>query len=63
MMTDSKKCDRCGRFYMLSRESSRITEWCTFTTSTTKRGGDLCPKCAKSYAKWWDKKKGAKDGR
>lgn len=61
-MADSKRCDRCGQFYMPSRESRYVTERWTPLTSTTKRSGDVCPKCAKSYAKWWDKK-GAKDDR
>lgn len=57
-MSDVKKCDRCGRFYERSTESRFIIEY--FSESNikfTKNGGDMCPKCAERFDRWWNKKK------
>lgn len=56
-MSIARKCDRCGRFYESSSKSRVVYEYYPNSTSHTKNGGDMCPKCAEKFAKWWNKKR------
>ena len=56
-MSNARMCDRCGRFYESSSKSRVVYEHFPNTTSRTKNGGDMCPRCAAKFDKWWNKKK------
>ena len=54
---NAKKCDRCGKYYELNRESktpnaiSKFKEdFCGFCNHTEKY--DVCPKCMESFERW-----------
>lgn len=55
-MTDAKKCDRCGEYYVPNHESRVILEYNASGVGRTRNGGDVCPICAAKFEKWWRKK-------
>jgi len=56
-MSDARKCDRCGAYYDGCRQARVLYEYFPNTTSTTKNGGDMCPKCAAKFDRWWNAKR------
>ena len=56
-MSSAKRCDRCGAFYKPCSSSRVVCVYFEGTTAQTKYSGDICPKCAKKYEKWWTKQK------
>ena len=56
-MSDARKCDCCGAFYTKETKGRVIHEYPTNSTSRTKNGGDMCPKCAAKFDRWWNKKR------
>ena len=53
VMSDSKKCDRCGAFYDAAKCSVTFTPD-GFSFHETKI--DLCPTCKGKFLKWLNKK-------
>ena len=58
-MSDVKKCDRCGTVYEKTSKSRVIYEYFSAGIGMTKNCGDVCPKCAGKFDKWWNKKRKA----
>ena len=55
-MSDAKKCDRCGEYYVPNNKSRVIQEYYASGIGRTRNGGDVCPICAAKFEKWWRKK-------
>lgn len=56
-MSEARKCDRCGAFYVRDSKARVLLEYHPNTTARTKNGGDLCPRCAARFDRWWNKKR------
>jgi hypothetical protein len=56
-MSDARKCDRCGAFYAKGSKGRVVFEYFPNSTSRTKNGGDMCPKCAAKFERWWNAKR------
>lgn len=56
-MSKARKCDRCGAFYAKDKNERVILEYYPDSTRRTKNGGDMCPKCAAKFDRWWNKKR------
>lgn len=58
-MSNAKKCDRCGRFYLIKD----ISDGCTASirefdnTNYVIRDMDLCPDCSEKLERWLSLKK------
>lgn len=56
---NAKKCDRCGGFFMIDKETSKRPV-CRIVTADNDEYGysdeitaiDICPECAESFEKW-----------
>ena len=60
-MSDMKRCDRCGDYYEPYRKARVVQEYYPSGIGTTKNGGDVCPRCAAAFGKWWNKKRRGKE--
>ena len=58
-MSEASKCDRCGAFYVADDNARVVCEYYPDSTARTKNCGDMCPKCAAKFDKWWNKKRKA----
>lgn len=56
-MSEARKCDRCGAFYAKDGKARVVFEYPTNSTSRTKNGGDMCPRCAAKFDRWWNKRR------
>lgn len=56
-MSDARKCDRCGALYAEGGKGRVIHEYYSGSTRRTKNSGDMCPKCAAKFDRWWNKKR------
>ena len=56
-MSEARKCDRCGTFYEKTSKSRIVYEYFPAGVSTTKNCGDVCPRCAAKFDRWWNKKR------
>lgn len=56
-MSEAMKCDRCGAFYAKDGKARVVFEYYPNSTSRTKNSGDICPRCAAKFDKWWNKKR------
>lgn len=56
-MSDVKKCDRCGAYYTPDTKARTVFEYFGETSKRTRNCGDMCPRCAERFDRWWNKKR------
>lgn len=54
-MSDARKCDRCGDYFAPSVKSRTLFEYYPMGVKRTNNCGDMCPRCAAKFDKWWNK--------